>query len=217
MKTLNCDLKSEKIQAYIEVLKDYNERTNVYSKSAYDHLNFHIQDSLFLAELAMKSKTIIDMGSGSGLPSAIMAIALLDTEVIAIESKSRKRAFLFHVKHECELENYTIFEGDVQLFTSQRKTPCETITAKAYKPPAEAWKDDKKLLVKTGSKSGGPAAKFRYKTHKKNDRWTRNSSGRFIIPISERQKDEAPGLKKAKIIKRVHPDFSAPFYYACFT
>ena len=28
----------------------YNERTNVYSKSAYEHLPFHVQDSVVLAQ-----------------------------------------------------------------------------------------------------------------------------------------------------------------------
>ena len=36
---------------FIEALKSYNEGVNIYSKSAYDRLDFHIQDSLILASL----------------------------------------------------------------------------------------------------------------------------------------------------------------------
>ena len=128
------------------------------------------------------------------LPSALLAIALPDTEVIAIESKSRKRKFLFHVKQSLDLPNYTIFEGDVQFFTSQNKARIDLVTAKAYKPPKEAWVDAKKVLSKSG-----------------------NKSGRLYIPVSKRQKKEEKVLKKAKLFKRSEIGYEDPFYYACFT
>ena len=40
----------ERVEAYVRELLRYNERTNVYSKSAYEHLPFHVQDSVVLAE-----------------------------------------------------------------------------------------------------------------------------------------------------------------------
>ena len=41
----------EKVQQYIDLLKEYNETTNIYSKKSYDILDYHIADSLNLAEL----------------------------------------------------------------------------------------------------------------------------------------------------------------------
>ena len=39
-----------RVEAYVRELLRYNERTNVYSKSAYEHLPFHVQDSVVLAQ-----------------------------------------------------------------------------------------------------------------------------------------------------------------------
>ena len=187
-------LDHQSVQSYISLLKEYNEHTNIYSKSAYQHLEFHVQDSLLLSTLCQKANRIVDMGSGSGLPSALLAIALPDTEVIAIESKSRKRKFLFHVKQSLNLSNYTIFEGDVQFFTSFNKERIDCVTAKAYKPPKDAWLDAKKVLSKSGNKSGA-----------------------LYIPVSKKQIKEVKALKKAKLLKRSIKTLDDPLYYACFT
>ncbi|RAP32230.1 16S rRNA (guanine(527)-N(7))-methyltransferase RsmG [Candidatus Marinamargulisbacteria bacterium SCGC AG-439-L15] len=142
---------SDKVAHYIKLLKEYNETTNIYSKSAYDKLSFHCEDSLVLSSLlSPKDKTILDMGSGSGLPSAILAIANPDKKVIAVESKSRKRNFLFHVKQSLSLDNYEVFEGDVQMFTAQNKRVIDVVTAKAFAKPPQVLAYAKKALKKKG-------------------------------------------------------------------
>ena len=93
----------ERVEAYVRELLRYNERTNVYSKSAYEHLPFHVQDSVVLAEhLASQQPSdggggVLDLGSGSGLPSVVLACVMPDRPVFAIESKSRKTRFLTQV------------------------------------------------------------------------------------------------------------------------
>ena len=126
----------EKIRQFKEHLFEYNAATNIYSKKSYDLLDGHIQDSLNLAELISGSKTHVDMGSGSGLPGVIMAIAS-QSEIICIESKQKKRLFLHYVKEALDLPNLTIFDGDVQLFAKMHSGPKITsFSAKAFaKPP----------------------------------------------------------------------------------
>ena len=93
----------DRVEAYVRELLRYNERTNVYSKSAYEHLPFHVQDSVVLAEhLASQQPSdggggVLDLGSGSGLPSVVLACVMPDRPVFAIESKSRKTRFLTQV------------------------------------------------------------------------------------------------------------------------
>ena len=93
-----------RVEAYVRELLRYNERTNVYSKSAYQHLPFHVQDSVVLAEhLASQQPSgggggVLDLGSGSGLPSVVLACVMPDRPVFAIESKSRKTRFLTQVR-----------------------------------------------------------------------------------------------------------------------
>ena len=122
----------EKISHFKQCLFEYNESTNIYSKKSYDMLDYHIQDSLNLAKLIEPSSIHVDMGSGSGLPGVIIAIAST-AKVICIESKSKKRLFLNYVKEALDLNNLEIFDGDVQLFSKCYSGPkIESFSAKAF-------------------------------------------------------------------------------------
>ena len=121
------------IEHYIQLLKDYNTTTNIFSKQAYDKLDFHINDCITLSKLITnKELTIFDFGSGSGLPSIPIAITNPKNKVYAIESKSRKTTFLTKVKDTLNLTNLTVITQN--LF--EWKAPCKPhiITAKAFAP-----------------------------------------------------------------------------------
>ncbi len=126
----------EKINQFKTLLFEYNESTNIYSKKSYNVLDHHIQDSLNLAELIQPSRIHVDMGSGSGLPGVIIAIAA-SSQVICIESKQKKRLFLNYVKEALDLSNLEVFDGDVQLFAKQYSgAKIGSFSAKAFaKPP----------------------------------------------------------------------------------
>ncbi|MEC8677445.1 MAG: RsmG family class I SAM-dependent methyltransferase [Candidatus Margulisiibacteriota bacterium] len=126
----------EKVQQYIDLLKEYNETTNIYSKKSYDILDYHIADSLNLAELIKDSSIHVDMGSGSGLPGIILAIAS-NANIVCIESKEKKRVFLNYAKEALDLDNLDVFDGDVQLFTNRYSgRKIQSFSAKAFaKPP----------------------------------------------------------------------------------
>jgi 16S rRNA (guanine527-N7)-methyltransferase len=120
------------IEHYITLLKEYNTHTNIYSKKAYDKLPFHIEDAATLATLCASATHILDIGSGSGLPSIILAILLPDIKITAVESKSRKTKFLFHVKQTLKLENLTVIQNDVNAVIRSRHLQPDTVTAKAF-------------------------------------------------------------------------------------
>ncbi|MDA1353353.1 MAG: class I SAM-dependent methyltransferase [bacterium] len=128
----------EDIENYVSILKKYNETTNIYSRSAYDRLAFHIKDSQIIANLiGNQQQRVVDMGSGSGLPSIVIAICNPTSTVIAVESKNRKRLFLHLAKKELRLTNFHVHEGDVQSYLAQSKEKKEKIdiyTAKAFAP-----------------------------------------------------------------------------------
>lgn len=126
-----------KVNEYISLLKEYNETTNIYSKRSYDHLPYHVQDSINIAGMInSRSKVHVDLGSGSGLPGVLISI-MSDVEVICIESKERKRQFLEYAKEALDLDNLHVFNGDVQSFTkSYSSEKINSFSAKAFaKPP----------------------------------------------------------------------------------
>ena len=64
----------DRVAAYVGELVRYNERTNIYAQSSYEHLPFHVLDSVTLGLAIAESATaaasgVLDLGSGSGLPA----------------------------------------------------------------------------------------------------------------------------------------------------
>ena len=127
---------AERVQEYVRLLLAYNERTNVYSKSAYDKLPFHIEDSMTLAKLVGEQATrgSLDLGSGSGLPSVVIACVNPSLPVWAVESKSRKTRFLAHAAKALELPLYTPLTQNVHELSRSWAFDCDVVTAKAFKP-----------------------------------------------------------------------------------
>ena len=121
------------IDRYISLLKEYNETTNIYSKKAYDKLDFHIDDSLMLASIiGDEPQLVYDFGSGSGLPSIPIAIANPNCSVLAFESKSRKTRFLEHAADQIGLENYEVETVNIVEYGRQLVEAPDVITAKAF-------------------------------------------------------------------------------------
>jgi len=126
------------VAQYIDHLLEYNEHTNVYSKSAYAHLPFHVHDSLTLGLIISESRgqgsAVLDLGSGSGLPSALIAAVNPQTPVFAIESKSRKTRFLRQVASALPMHNYVPLTCNVHEFSRSSYCDVDFLTAKAFKP-----------------------------------------------------------------------------------
>ena len=125
----------EKINIYCNELKKFNEITNVYSKNAYNQLSFHIEDSRHMSKFIPNgARTLVDMGSGSGLPSVILAICNPSIMVTAVESKSRKRKFLHFIGKLLKLDNFIVYDGDIQSYLANTDTHIDVFTAKAFAP-----------------------------------------------------------------------------------
>jgi 16S rRNA (guanine527-N7)-methyltransferase len=158
------------VQPYIDLLMSYNEHTNIYSKKAYDDIPFHVQDSINIADLISNvPKTITDMGSGSGLPSVVIAIKNPKNNVIAVESKDKKCRFLHLAKKELQLENLKVVQMDILQFSYLKGPRPDIITCKAFAPYDKALAYAKKL-----SKPGST----------------------FIMPIGRNQQIELREVKK---------------------
>ena len=67
----------------------------------------HFLDSLSLLRLGVVSSAgcIVDIGSGGGLPALVLALALPDTHIVAIESQRKKCKHIDHAAHTLGLDN----------------------------------------------------------------------------------------------------------------
>ena len=93
------------IEKYLEFLADYNTHTNLVGKSTlFEPWNSHILDSLqILPFIKNKNNSILDMGTGAGLPGIILCIVGCK-KVTLVDSNRKKIKFLKHVNTEMSLD-----------------------------------------------------------------------------------------------------------------
>jgi 16S rRNA (guanine527-N7)-methyltransferase len=92
------------IEKYLELLIDYNSHTNLVGKSTLFHpWNSHILDSLqIISFIKNKNNSILDMGTGAGLPGIILNIFGCK-KVTLVDSNGKKIKFLKHINAEMSL------------------------------------------------------------------------------------------------------------------
>ena len=97
------------IDSYILRLKKSNQIHNLVGPSTIDIAwDRHINDSLQLSEFSLKKNaSIIDFGTGAGLPGVILNIFGY-TNILMIDSKMKKINFIKEFAHEQSLEIKTI-------------------------------------------------------------------------------------------------------------
>ncbi len=97
------------IESYINNLKKNNQIHNLVGPSTIDVAwDRHINDSLQLSEFILKKNaSIIDLGTGAGLPGIILHIFGY-TNILLIDSKMKKIKFINEFAHENSFEIKTI-------------------------------------------------------------------------------------------------------------
>lgn len=122
----------EAISFYLKRLKEYNENINIYSQNAYEKLAFHVEDSLNVADLITnQALKVVDLGSGAGFPSIIVALKNPQNQVLAVEAKNKKCDFLKEMKKELSLANFEVLSTDINQALPSLKS--DVFTAKAFK------------------------------------------------------------------------------------
>lgn len=122
----------DKINTYKELVKKYHHTLDLVSDVALEHFDEKVVDSLFYAEL-IKAKikpgaTILDVGSGAGLPGLVLAIALPDNPVVLVERRQKRATFLKIAVSQLGLTNTKAFSTDV---TELKEMSADVVTAMA--------------------------------------------------------------------------------------
>jgi 16S rRNA (guanine527-N7)-methyltransferase len=96
---------SYKIDQYIYEIKEFNKHTNIVGKSTLvDPWNSHVSDSIQICNhIDNKQSTILDMGTGAGIPGLILAVNNF-TEVSLIDSNLKKIRFVKNVSSKLNIK-----------------------------------------------------------------------------------------------------------------
>jgi 16S rRNA (guanine527-N7)-methyltransferase len=91
---------------YRDLLLRWNQRVNLTAASSPAEVDEHIADCLHLVEHVPEAGTLLDVGSGGGLPAIVIAVARPGVSVTALEPTHKKHAFLRTAARELGLRNF---------------------------------------------------------------------------------------------------------------
>lgn len=129
---LNLQLKDEQIQKcldYLNLLLKWNKVYNLTSvREPAQMVSRHLLDSLSVVPY-LKAESLLDVGTGGGLPGIPAAIVYPEMQVTLLDSNSKKTRFLLQAKAELGLDNVTVVHGRVEQVSLAKFA---IITARAF-------------------------------------------------------------------------------------
>ncbi len=103
-----------KLEHYVELLAKWNKVYNLTSvRDPQEMVSRHILDSLSILPY-LNGDSLLDVGTGAGLPGIPVAITRPDIAVTLLDTNSKKTRFLQQVKAELGLDNITVVHARVE-------------------------------------------------------------------------------------------------------
>jgi len=96
-----------------------------------------------------EGRTLVDMGSGAGLPGIPLAVALPKAMIVLVEPKRRRVAFLELVVQELDLRNAEVAAGTMAEF-GERRREVDACLARAFGSPSTSWVEGARVLRRGG-------------------------------------------------------------------
>jgi 16S rRNA (guanine527-N7)-methyltransferase len=92
----------------------------------------HLINCAAIAELVPPASSLIDLGSGAGLPGVVLAMLLPDSDVVLLEPLARRVAFLEECVRALGLANATVRRGRAE--DAAGLLAADVVTARAVAP-----------------------------------------------------------------------------------
>lgn len=143
-------------QAQIQQLLDYDALIQKWNKTynlsairnPLESIKKHLIDSLSILPF-IRSGSLLDVGSGAGLPGIVIAIMRPDVDVSVLDSVGKKCRFMQVVKTELSLGNLIVINARVEEFEVEK--PFSQITSRAFAEVDKTVNLTRHLLAKGGS------------------------------------------------------------------
>lgn len=120
---------------YLSLLQKWNRIYNLTAvRETSRMVSHHLLDSLAVAPY-VKAATLLDVGSGAGLPGIPLALALPQVQVTLLDASHKKAAFLQQAKSEMTLDNVAVVCERVEAWQPGRTF--EMVISRAFSDLAE--------------------------------------------------------------------------------
>ena len=120
----------QNLLGFMELLAEWNQSHNLTSvDDPEEMLSVHILDCASIKPY-LKGASVLDVGSGAGLPGMVLAILSPALQVTSVESRNKKAQFQTFAANKLGLQNFTVENVRIEDFKPKRKFPM--ITARAF-------------------------------------------------------------------------------------
>ena len=148
----------ERLERYLALLQRWNKVYNLTAvRDPSEMVSHHLLDSLAVAapiarELAASGRPIddarlLDVGSGAGLPGAVLAAVWPALKVTCVDAVAKKAGFIRQVAAECGMLNLQAVHARAQ---DVKAAPFDVITSRALGPVDELVAMTERLLTQGG-------------------------------------------------------------------
>jgi len=136
-----------KLLIYKDLLLKWNKSINLTSIKNKEIVTHHFLDCLAVIPF-IKSSSLLDVGTGAGLPGIVIAIIKPDIKISLIDKVGKKIAFIKRVLAELDIKNVQTHHSRVELMTSEEKY--DGIISRAFSNMGDFVQITKHLLKKQG-------------------------------------------------------------------
>lgn len=126
---LSADIR-ERLMRYVALLKKWNKVYNLTAvQGEQEMVSRHLLDSLAVVPY-VDARSILDVGSGAGLPGIPLALALPQSRVSLLDANQKKAAFLRQAAIELALENVKVVCERVETWQTHERF--EVVISRAF-------------------------------------------------------------------------------------
>jgi len=136
-----------KLLIYKKLLIKWNNSFNLTSVKNTEIVTHHFLDCLAVIPF-INSSTLLDVGTGAGLPGIVIAIVNPDIKVSLIDKVGKKITFIKRIIAELEIKNIETYHDRVELLTSEEKY--DGIISRAFSNMEVFIKSTKHLIKSQG-------------------------------------------------------------------
>jgi 16S rRNA (guanine527-N7)-methyltransferase len=138
----------QKLLSYLSLLQKWNKVYNLTAvREPLEMVTLHLLDSLSVLPY-VKAKSLLDVGSGGGLPGIVLAICMPAMQVTTIDAVQKKAIFMRQVKGELGLENLQVAHARVENYQPEEKF--EAVISRAFSDIVLLIKATQHLIAKKG-------------------------------------------------------------------
>ena len=137
-----------KLLKHVELIDKWNRVYNLTAvRDREQMLSHHVLDSIAVAP-HLRGASVLDVGSGAGLPGIPLAIARPRWAVTLLEASHKKSTFLKQAVIELELKNVEVVNARVETWTAP--APYDVVISRAFSDLGEFVALARHVCVETG-------------------------------------------------------------------